>query len=299
MALTASGSERPLPEQALVEGFLELDGARIHYRVDQPRPASGERAPDPYTLPVALLLHGGYMDLHAWDTLAVDLVRSGYRVLRFSDLGHGLTVQGPRPIASVRIIQALLDHLDAPRVSLVGHSWGATMAVDFALAEPQRVDRMVLVAPGLHGWDYFQDSTIALWTEKRKDALAAGDTLVAADWFVRSWVDGPHRSPEDVHPEARQAAAAMIRSNFMRHTGEAWSTLSEREHINWLHQIQAPTLLVTGSLDAEDIHGVTERYLYALDQVQASQVQDLGHDIVHEMPWLGRLLVVPFLEDRL
>lgn len=278
---------------------MHLDGARIHYRVDQPLAASGERAPDPYALPAVLLLHGGYLDLREWDSVATDLVRSGMRVIRFSDLGHGKTVGGPAPIAAIRIIRHLLDTLQAPRVSMVGHSWGGAQAIDFALADPHRVDRLVLMAPGVQGWDYFQDSTMAQWTRLRQAAMQAGDTLAAADWFVRSWVDGPHREAAQVDPQARARAAAMVRLNFLRHGGADWSLLSDRVHLDLLEQLQAPTLVLTGALDAADIHAIADALVFAVPEVQLLQFDGVGHALPHEMPHIGRSILVDFLDGGL
>ena len=64
--------------------FLALgNGLTVHLRDEGPRDA-----------PVIVLLHGSNDDLHTWDAWAALLTRQ-YRVIRFDQIGHGLT--GPEP----------------------------------------------------------------------------------------------------------------------------------------------------------------------------------------------------------
>ena len=118
--------------------FLSVDGMQVHLRDEGPRGDS---------LPV-VLLHGTSSSLHTWEGWTISL-RATRRVIRFDLPGFGLT--GPaadgdyRVKAYVRFVEDVLDTLGVRRVVLAGNSLGGWIAWRFAVAHPERVQRLVLV----------------------------------------------------------------------------------------------------------------------------------------------------------
>ena len=125
--------------------FVELrPGLTVHYRDEGPRDA-----------PVVVLLHGSNADLHTWDAWAKDLSRD-YRVVRFDQIGHGLTGANPSgdysPAAYVEGVQRVADRLGLERFVLAGNSMGGSIAIGYALAHPQRLGGLVLLDAGGAPW---------------------------------------------------------------------------------------------------------------------------------------------------
>ncbi|MFE6844082.1 alpha/beta fold hydrolase [Streptomyces sp. NPDC057686] len=98
-----------------------------------------------------LLLHGGGSTGAVWFANAAAL-GAHHRVLAVDILGDaGRSVCAGRPLRTtadlMAWLDALLDGLGARRVSLLGHSYGAWIALTYALHAAQRVDRLVLLDP--------------------------------------------------------------------------------------------------------------------------------------------------------
>jgi pimeloyl-ACP methyl ester carboxylesterase len=116
------------------------DGIRLH---------AWELGPRSAEVPV-VLLHGLGAESHYWTETAIDLRRAGRTVIVPDAPGSGRS-ERPRPGTGwgipgrVAAVSALLDALRVRRVDLVGHSLGGWTAGAFALAEPARVRRLVLV----------------------------------------------------------------------------------------------------------------------------------------------------------
>ena len=110
---------------------------RVHVRDEGPRDA-----------PVVILLHGSNADLHTWQAWA-DALKSDYRVIRFDQRGHGLTgpaADGDYALdAFVKDIDAVADALNVERFTLAGNSMGGAIAMGYAIANPDRLDGLVLV----------------------------------------------------------------------------------------------------------------------------------------------------------
>lgn len=101
--------------------------------------------------PVILLVHGATVPAWEFDRLIPHLRAAGWRTIRFDLFGHGLS---DRP--SVRydfnlfLEQALevMDGIPSHRpLTLLGHSFGAALAAAMASQRPERIERLVLVAP--------------------------------------------------------------------------------------------------------------------------------------------------------
>ena len=100
--------------------------------------------------PVVLFIHGILGSQRQWSRL-VDKMDDDHRVLVPDLFGHG---ESAKPMgdyslsAHAAAMRDLLDHLGIRRVTLVGHSLGGGIAMQFYYLFPERVDRLVLVASG-------------------------------------------------------------------------------------------------------------------------------------------------------
>jgi len=100
--------------------------------------------------PALLLLHGLGCDHTTWLPVVAALSRR-YTVIAPDLLGHGKSAK-PRADYSVggyaNGMRDLLTVLGIDKVTVVGHSFGGGVAMQFAYQFPERTERMVLVAPG-------------------------------------------------------------------------------------------------------------------------------------------------------
>ena len=124
---------------------MQIEHVRIHgYRRAFVRAGSG---------PALLLLHGLGCDHTTWDPVIESLSRR-YTVIAPDLLGHG---ESDKPRADYSVggyangMRDLLSVLGIDRVTVVGHSLGGGVAMQFAYQFPERTERLVLVAPGGFG----------------------------------------------------------------------------------------------------------------------------------------------------
>lgn len=100
--------------------------------------------------PALLLLHGLGCDHTTWEPVLAALARD-YTVIAPDLLGHGCSAK-PRADYSLggyaNGMRDLLTVLGIDKVTVVGHSFGGGVAMQFAYQFPERTERMVLVAPG-------------------------------------------------------------------------------------------------------------------------------------------------------
>ncbi|HEY2604654.1 alpha/beta fold hydrolase [Paraburkholderia sp. RL18-103-BIB-C] len=109
-----------------------------------------------------VMLHGSGPGATGWANFNRNiepLVAAGYRVILMDCFGWGksdpIVCKGSRSELNARSLKSLLDALSIERAHLIGNSMGGHSAVAFALAEPKRVGKLVLMGGGTGGPSQF------------------------------------------------------------------------------------------------------------------------------------------------
>ena len=103
------------------------------------------------TAPAVLLLPGGSATATAWSAVAGGLSRT-HRVVAADPIGQpGLSTPGHRPPKTAadlaRWLDQVLDYVGVQRAAIAGHSYGAWLALRYAVHAPARVSHLVLLDP--------------------------------------------------------------------------------------------------------------------------------------------------------
>lgn len=197
-----------------------------------------------------------------WDGIWSALVAER-DVVRLDLRGYGESASPPTGPWSARAdVRATLAELGIDRAHLVGCSYGAGVCVELALEHPDLAASLLLAAPGGSLLTERTDD-FAAFLAAEDDALARGDLDAATEANVVHWVDGPHRGPDVVAPEVREAVRQMQRLAFdITHDwpDETWEAEDELdpEPPDWLGDITAPLLVLCGELDMDIVRAAAD-----------------------------------------
>src|SRR3972149_4611582 len=95
-----------------------------------------------------VLIGGAPLDSRLWDQ-QVERFAEDFRVLRYDPRGIGRSELPQAPFSHYQDLHALLQFLGIEATNILGFSFGGGVALDFAVAHPQMVQSLILVAPGL------------------------------------------------------------------------------------------------------------------------------------------------------
>jgi pimeloyl-ACP methyl ester carboxylesterase len=213
--MPASGARCWLTEEPR-EGWLKREGVRLHFLEWGAR--RGDR-------PSMLLLHGLSSNARFWSRTAAQL--DGWHIVALDQRNHGLSDrpqadnQNPAFVADAR---ALVDLLELRRPVVAGHSWGATIALEYAAAHADETGALSVMdgpvwSTGL-SWDEVKDFVQPPFPvyPSLEAAHHAQTTYTPGAWgqdmvpFVEAGlvaVDGGYRSTLTV-PARRQILEAMF-----------------------------------------------------------------------------------------
>lgn len=219
--------------------------------------------------PDVVFLHGFGDDLSTWDLLWREWGPQ-LRGLRYDLRGFGQSHcdAGTAYSHSDDLLQ-LLDTLNLETVSLVGVSMGGSVALNFALSYPQRVDKLVLISPGLAAWEW-SDEWKALWRPILQ-AAADGDLDRARQLWWQHPLFAASRNSD---------AAALLRDAILRYSGRHWIVDNERDtlpDVDRLHSLAVDTLLITGARDVDEFRLIADLIGASSERVKRIDFAEAGH----------------------
>ena len=218
--------------------FIDLQGVRHHYI------SKGEGPP-------VVLLHGLGGSLHAWYGVMQNLALH-HHVVALDLRGHGRSAAG-RGAFSIKTwsedVGALIDALELPGCTVVGHSLGSLVAQQVALKRAEAVDRLVL----LGGISYFEPPMKDAYEQRAKRVEAEG-----LDELVDDWLEGA-LAPRTAAKLPQ--LAGLLRDLFLRNEpsqyAKACRALADAPRLD-REKIGQPTLLMVGDHDRSTPLAMTE-----------------------------------------
>lgn len=259
--------------------FVDLGGGlRVHLRDE----GSGKDRGD---APVLVLLHGSNADLHTWEAWT-RLLSNQFRVIRYDQIGHGLT--GPNPAGGhsqqdmVAVLERLRVRLGLERFALAGNSMGGGLAARYASTYPQRVSALILIdAAGAPRKAGVGRGNIGFTL-----AAMPGVNLLAQSITPRSLVERSLR--QSVSNQAVVTPAAVDRYwELLRYPGNRAATMQRftmpRQPLSpaELARITAPTLILWGEEDALISASDAQFFAKAIGGSRIKTYPGIGH-LPHE-----------------
>jgi pimeloyl-ACP methyl ester carboxylesterase len=246
------------------------------------------------TGPGVVCIHSGQ-----WRGL-MDLLSLAFRVLAPDTYGAGKSPQWPsdRPIRlrdEVALIEPVLARAGSS-VALVGHSYGAAVALIAALANPGRVRALALYEPTLFSLIDAQTPPpneaegIRSIVANASAALDAGNADAAAGYFIDYWMGAGawKRTPEERKP----AIAASVKNI----RGWAHALITEPMPLEAFRSLDVPVLYMKGKRSTVSAHGVARLLTGVLPRVEVVEFESLGHMGPVTHPESVNEVIMQFLE---
>lgn len=245
-------------------------------------------------------LHAGVCDRRMWRPLA-ELLAPSFEVIAYDRRGFGATPAVDEALSDVDDLCAVLDHDSSSRapVVLIGASRGGALAIDLALAQPERVAALVLMAPAVSG----EPDTAHVPAEiqgllaELEAAERAGDIDRINRLEVHAWLDGPAMPEGRVHGALRELLFDM-NSIALRQPPPALRVEPPPAYPR-LEAVRQPTLVVAGDLDFPDRVALSQELAARLPRARLSMVEGAAHLPSLERPEQVAALVRAFLAEVL
>jgi pimeloyl-ACP methyl ester carboxylesterase len=262
--------------QPMQEGFVEVPGARIHYK-----DSGGHGVP-------VIFLHANTGTADAWEKQIPAFTGAGYRFIAYDRRGWGQSPAGPSGPASTGAddLLALADHLKIDKFHLVSTAGGGFIGVDFVLSYPQRLRSFTLncSTSGITDPDYVaatRSMRPEVFTKLPNTFLELSPSYRFANpEGVARWSSFEEKSRP---PESLRGPAQPPKNKI---------TLAA------LESIKLPTLVIAGDADLYAPPALMHRVAERIKGVQFITVPDAGHSVWWETPDLFNRTVLAFIRKH-
>jgi pimeloyl-ACP methyl ester carboxylesterase len=188
--------------------------------------------------PVLILLSGSNLDRRMWAREA-EWLSQEHTVIRYDLRAHGQSETATAPFNNLDDLSSLLDELKVRKATLIGLSAGSTIALDFALQTPERVEKIVLAGPAISGYVTKQQLP---FTADLIAALQSQDYKKAAEVLLGT-------SVFSAPPESQALVRSMVTENDRLWTVPREFLKPSPAAIDKLEQVKVPTLVLVGEKD--------------------------------------------------
>ena len=141
--------------------------------------------------PAFVMIHGITGNLAIWHLEIVPALMSSFRITTYDLRGHGYSDVPPSGYTTAdhaSDLRQLLDNLGIQRAHVMGHSFGADIALHFTILFPERVERLVLVEPAIAALRPLREREDWIGWKYWRDKLALGGLTVPPE----KWYDPEH-----------------------------------------------------------------------------------------------------------
>ena len=267
--------------------IVKLEGGDLHYKNE------GDRED-----PVVVLLHGFSASQKWWDRVAPELVRRGFRVIRFDLLGHGGSEKprdGYAPDEQARHVADALRKLRVRRAVVVGHSMGGTVA-SALVQERRRLVRRVAVL-GTSPRDGFAElpftGRLATWP-------VVGELVrrFAPDQVIRTGIDAAFADGVDVPDEFVDELDGMTFSSYDKSTTLANEFVERQPNSVRIDRSRVPLLVIFGTEDEIVDPKAADAWEKDVSRARVVRLRGVGHSPLWEAPREVVRLLVDFARGR-
>jgi pimeloyl-ACP methyl ester carboxylesterase len=247
--------------------------------------------------PALVLLHAAVGDLRLWDPQFEEFARR-YDVVRFDFSGFGSSPVPTGPYSFLGDLRAVMDDLEIERAALVGESMGAHVALEAALAMPERVGAVVAAAPVRSPGEGSQE--MREFSAAEDEAVDRGDLEGATQLNLTTWLDGPTRGPEAIDADLRARVFGMQLTAFKNWQAADPDLPYEKLDPpleDRLGDIAAPVLAIWPTLDMPDAKTSTEWIVATVPGARRAVIEGAAHIVNMEKPDEFNRVVLEFLAE--
>ncbi|MGH7727143.1 MAG: alpha/beta fold hydrolase [Candidatus Eiseniibacteriota bacterium] len=274
------------------EGRIPIGEAGLFYR-------------DVGTGPPILVLHGGPDFDFNYLLPDLDRLADSFRLLYYDQRGRGRSAEGVRPSdvslrSEVDDVEAVRAYFGLDSVALLGHSFGALLAAEYAIRHPARVSHLILASPApLSRSDYLflreefgrrrPGADAARMKElAASDAYAKGDPETTAEYNRIHFTMGLRRAA-DLDRLMKSLTAGFTSEGILKARAiedrlreETW-LLDDYDLLPALRRLAIPALVIHGDHDLIPL-ACAAHAAEAIPGARLVVLEDCGHFGYLEMP---------------
>jgi proline iminopeptidase len=252
-----------------------------------------------------IVLHGGPDFDQSYLLPDMDRLSDSFRLIYYDQRGRGRSADGVQPEdvtveSEVEDLDKVREHFQLSSAAVLGHSWGAVLALEYAIRHPDRVSHLILMNPAPVSKDDF-----TLLRKQRLEQLGGDLDRMKAIAATAAYKEGDpdavaayyriHFSAALKRPQDLDKLLATMRASFVKEgilkaravedrlMSDTWMSAGEYDLIPKIRSLSIPTMVIYG--DHEFIPEACAAHIAeAIPKARFVKLRDCGHFSYLECP---------------
>ena len=264
-----------------------------------------------------IVLHGGPDFDHSYLVPDLDRLADAFRLIYYDQRGRGRSAEGVKPedvtlASDLADLEEVRHHFRIDAVTLLGHSWGTVLALEYALRHPEHVSHLILMNPGPASADDYKafradrlqklgDDLSRLRAAAATAAFKEGDPDAVAAYYRIHFAQGLVR-PDDLEKVIASLRASFTKEGVLKARAiedrlmtDTWSAAGY-DLLPKLRNLRIPTLVIYSDHDFIPV-ATAAHITEAIPNARMVTLTNCGHFSYLECPIAVRTEIDTFFGD--
>ena len=240
-----------------------------------------------------IFIHGVGSRKYSWNAV-INKLKNNYLCVTYDLRGHGdslLTGSNNFTMDDlIHDVEELRSHLNFKKINLVGHSLGGQIAPSYAKKYPERTKSLVMLSTAAFRTDVEKKKILDLVALMKKSGLEAVLPKLISRWFTEEFVKN--------NPNVVAKRIEMLKQMNLETFCRVFLIYANCSMEEWLYKVDAPALVMTGSLDVGCSPRLNKLIVKSMPQAELKVLEGLKHSITIEGADLVAKNIKNFLAEK-
>lgn len=266
-------------QDSIQTGYIEVNKGKLYYEMT----GHGNET--------IIFIHDGLVHGAIWDDQFSTFAKK-YKVVRYDRRGYGLSPEPEEKFSNIEDLYQVFKSLKINKAILIGMSSGGGLVIDFTIAHPEKVSKIIVVGAVVGGFSY---SEHFLTRGGRLTPADYGHPEKLLEYFVKE--DPYEIAPRNADKKEKLWALMQKFPQNIDFSKSRLASIPERKAINMLSKIKIPALIVIGEFDIPDVFIHAGAIESGIPNAQKVIIKNAGHLVPFEQPDSFNEQVIGFLNS--
>jgi len=216
-----------------------------------------------------IFLHSSLLTSEMWDN-QIEYFSEKHLVIAYDFCGHGKSELPKGAYSEYDDLKAIIDKKNLTKVTIIGCSYGGSVALDFVLKYPENVSKLILISPAVNGYKYplrLTFESIRNFRNVQKIGIEKSVELFLKNKYWDYFI-----------PENRETFKKLFIANRKFYHGNySKKYILKPNAIKRLSEINKDVLLIIGDNDSVFNKNVSIKLKENINNMKYCEIKECGH----------------------
>ena len=266
-------------QDSIKSGYIDVHDGKLYYEMA----GQGDET--------IVLIHDGLVHHAIWDSQFTAFSKN-FKVVRYDRRGYGMSPKPEKKYSNIEDLYQVFTTLNIDKAILIGMSAGGGLVLDFTIAHPDKVSKIIVVGAVVGGFTYSEHMQTR---GGRLTPADYGDPEKLLKYIVKE--DPYEIAPQNADKKEKLWTLMQKFPHNIDPERNRLTIIPEKKAVNFLNDIKVPALIIVGEYDIPDVFVHAGAIEFGIPNAQKVIIRNAGHLVPYEQPDEFNKQVMSFLNS--